>query len=112
MSYKWEILLLAYPYFYYRGIVVTNAVVNRSCPVIGMDMFCLCTTTTDGRRHKHVVQLLTVIVKYVCVPLHRGNTRHLVNIGEQRGQGCKNCSRLEVFVAITGDNDICVRVLL
>lgn len=41
-------------------------------------------------RQEHVIQLLAVVVKNVGVSLDRGDVRHLVDIREQRSQGCEN----------------------
>jgi hypothetical protein len=92
------------------GVVVANSRSQGRGPVVYVNMFCFRGSTADRMRHKHVVQLLAIVIKYVRIPFCVRDSRYLVYIGEQRGQGRKHRSRLEEFIAVTGDNDIRVGV--
>lgn len=91
--------------------MITGPLAGRCCPCIYMNMFDLRPSSRDSTGHENVVDLLSVLLVDVGVPLGRLDARDFVDIVEHAGEVVKHRARLHEFVHVATENDTGVPIL-
>lgn len=72
-----------------------------------MNMLNSTSARCDGIAHKDVVDLLSMLIVGVRIPLFPRHTDDLVDIVQEHSEGAEDHARRQVFVHISRDDDAC-----
>ena len=79
--------------------------------LINVNMFDQKATRSDRTRHKQVVELLVLVIEYVCIALDRCYIRGLVGLRQNVVERRKYGTCHDEFVAIAPDDNVRVFIL-
>lgn len=86
-------------------VMIASPRINGRRPVIHMYMLDLDSAVPNGLRHKHMVQLLVVLIEDIRIPLHGRDVGNLVYLEENIGEGRKNRASHDELVAVPASNN-------
>lgn len=74
-------------------------------------MFEFSFSRLDSIRHEGVIQLLRVLIENVAISLNQRNSSNFIDVSQHCSQGLEDRSRLQEFVEVAGDDDICIFIV-
>ena len=70
-----------------------------------MNMFCVYSSGSDGRRDPYVVELFSVLVEHIRIALGRDGASEIVSVDDEVLEGLEHGACLPKFIVISGNDD-------